>query len=232
MDTGQITDKVRFSSTSFVNLHLFSELSDCAGRTIDWVTRGNVAFSGGSTYHHLFKAWRNLHPDCSRASFYPVDERMVPFSDPESNWGTAAREFLVPVGKESDKDHFPTSIESFLTVLKNIPGENRPVFDVIFLGVGDDGHTASLFPGTPYLDDMESTVLQTKSPKPPYDRLTIAPAVISAAKEVVVILSGAGKNDILTRLLQNDENLPIVKVLSRRSESTIYIDRSLASTTA
>ncbi len=152
---------------------------------------------------------------------------MVPFSNSESNWGTATREFLIPVGKESDKDHFPTSLESFLTILKNIPGTQQPTFDTVFLGIGDDGHTASLFPGGSYLDNMQSTVLQTVSPKPPCDRLTIAPAVISAAKTVIVIVSGSGKSDVVGRMLQNDSELPIVKVLSRRPESVIYVDRSL-----
>ena len=207
-----------------VSFHSFEEL---ARLTLPYLSKGNIALSGGSTYGRLFSLWAGLSPDCRNTTFFPVDERIVPFDDPQSNWGIAYGKFLSLAGRSKDKDNFATSADSYRALLKMRFSIDIPVFDVVFLGVGDDGHTASLFPGEPYLDDLHSVVLETKSPKPPFQRVTLAMAPLIAAETLIVIITGKEKKPIVAKILAKDETLPISKVLSRRKTSLLFIEDAL-----
>jgi 6-phosphogluconolactonase len=101
------------------------------------------------------------------------------------------------------------------------------VFDTIFLGVGDDGHTASLFPGSPALSDTTSLVLHTRSPKPPHDRITLGLRPLLCARHLVVIVAGQTKAPIMERIRRGDDSLPIVTVLAGRHESELYFEAGL-----
>jgi 6-phosphogluconolactonase len=105
-----------------------------------------------------------------------------------------------------------------------------PKFDLVFLGVGGDGHTASLFPGTPHLDDYASWVLQTQSPIPPKERITLGMGVICHAREVVIIVMGQDKRDVVQKMLEGDEALPIVKVLKHPVKKRLFLERDISST--
>jgi 6-phosphogluconolactonase len=220
-------NSVRFNDHSKASVRYFDTLAHCASDTVGYLTHGAVALSGGATYAGLFGLWRALSPDISGASFFPVDERMVPFEDSRSNWGTAYREFLLPLGNDADKARFASSVERYTEILRHNFMGNEIIFDAVFLGVGSDGHTASLFPDGAYLDDTTSILLQTKSPAPPYDRITLAPKVLTAAKNVITIVTGENKKNIVRELLAKNKNLPIVKVLSQRADSELYIERNL-----
>jgi 6-phosphogluconolactonase len=217
---------------ALVCVETYSTLDEVATDTTALITSGRVALSGGSTYASLFALWRGLHLDCNATEFYPVDERIVAFDDSRSNWGNAWRALLVHVGRSQDRGNFATGVEQYTALLRRsfslrTDGE-LPEFDVVFLGVGDDGHTASLFPDGVYLDDRSHLVLQTRSPTPPRDRLTLGPAVLAVAREVVVVVSGEGKRHVVQRMLAGDTELPIVQVLARRTGHTrILIDEAL-----
>ncbi|MBD3420451.1 MAG: hypothetical protein GF398_10070 [Chitinivibrionales bacterium] len=218
---------IALNSISNVTVHHADSLTGVGRIIAPLLAGGSIAVSGGSTYAQLFKLWRDMKVSCTNASFYPVDERMVAFDDEQSNWGTAWRLFLAPMHKEEDKHHFAVDASEYARLLKSNLGEPAPIFDLILLGVGDDGHTASLFPVGEYLDDMESIALQTLSPKPPPNRITIGPRVIAAAKKVITLLFGSGKKEIFQRILAKDTALPIVKVLGMRQDSLLYVERAL-----
>ncbi|MBD3392945.1 MAG: hypothetical protein GF418_12640 [Chitinivibrionales bacterium] len=220
-------DSVRFSEHSVARVSVFDGFEDLARQTADLLTSGRVAFSGGQTFAKLFPQWVLTRPDVSNASFFPVDERLVPFNDPASNWGTAYRGFLAPLDKEHDKEHWPTSRRSFADIVGRTFGDAEPVFDVVFLGVGDDGHTASLFPGGDYLKDRESIVLETRSPNPPHGRVTLGPRPLVSAARLVTVLAGVEKGAILKRIAAKDPTLPIVRILSARAESDLFIEDPL-----
>ena len=207
-----------------ISFHSFEEL---AALTLPYLLKGNIALSGGSTYGRLFPLWTKLSPDCSEATFFPVDERLVEFDDPSSNWGAAYRNFLSRVGKSEDKANFEASADAYRDLLKSHFQAELPMFDVVFLGVGDDGHTASLFPGEDYLDDLSSVVLETTSPKPPFRRVTLAMAPLIAAKTLIVIIAGKEKKPIVAKIFAKDETLPICKVFSRRKNSLLFVENSL-----
>lgn len=210
-----------------IKIHTFRDLAECAELTVRYIRNGNVALSGGSTFSDLYPYWLKLKPDCEKASFFPVDERMVDFYDDSSNWGTAYRRFLKPLGKESDKNHFPRTAEQYRQTLINHFNSPNPVFDVIFLGVGKDGHTASLFPGEKYLEDLCTPILQTRSPSPPYNRITLGPKMLVSAKKLITVISGLEKKYVLNNILKEDRTLPIVKVLSLKKESLLFFEKSL-----
>ncbi len=218
---------IDLNEQSNASVHYVDTLEDCARGTVKLLSHGNVALSGGDTYTRLFRMWRSLAPDITSASFFPVDEGIVPFEDVHSNWGTAYKEFLLPLGKGEDAAHFASSLDRYSEILTNYFNNSEIVFDTIFLGVGDDGHTASLFPGERYLDDTTSVLLQTKGPKPPVDRITLAPKVLKTAKKIITIVAGENKRRVADQLLARNNNLPVVKVLSQRTDSAVYIERNL-----
>jgi 6-phosphogluconolactonase len=218
---------VTLTPDSAFELSTFASLDEAAQLTAPLLT-GSVAVSGGETFAALFRCWAAL--DTQRfetVSFFPVDERVVPFDDPHSNWGAAWRLLLNSLGHHADKSHWAQSASQYESVLRSHFPEWPPVFDAILLGVGDDGHTASLFPGESSLEDRSSIVLDTRSPKPPVHRVTLAPSVIAAAKTVCVVVSGSGKASILRRMIEGDMSLPITRVLSLRARSLVLAEAAL-----
>lgn len=211
-----------------VSFHSFEEL---AALTLPYLLKGNIALSGGSTYGRLFPLWVGLSPDCRKSTFFPVDERIVDFNDPSSNWGAANRHFLSLIGKTEDAFNFAASADAYRSLLKARFSAEMPLFDAVFLGVGGDGHTASLFPGEGYLDDLTSVVLETISPKPPFRRVTLGLAPLIAAKTLIVIIAGKEKRQVAAKIFANDETLPISKILSRRKSSLLFVEDALMGNT-
>lgn len=205
----------------------FDTLSHLAAQTAPLLGSGAIALSGGSTYAQLFELWAALKPRCESTVFFPVDERYVPFESEQSNWGTAWRTFLQAVGRSVDKAHWPTSADHYEQLLRQHFAPAPVVLDTVFLGVGDDGHTASLFPGSPALDDWNSLVIETTSPKPPSARITLGAGTIAKAPQVITIIAGLAKAPLIPRIFAGDHTLPIVHLLSRCDHSVMYIERAL-----
>jgi 6-phosphogluconolactonase len=157
-----------------------------------------LALAGGETprgcYQRLARPpYRDSLPWGS-VFVYWSDERQVPLGDPASNYAMAKAALL---------DHVPIPPEQVLPLvgdptaaLRGVPvdGAGRPRFDVIHLGLGEDGHTASLFPGSPALQEAHALVAVVHdAPKPPPDRITLTLPVINAARAVLFMVQGASK---------------------------------------
>ena len=166
-----------------------------------------LALSGGSTpraiYSHL--ADRFVDVPWGLLDVYFGDERRVPPDDPRSNYHMAWEELLsrVPVlpsrvyrmeGERADPFAAARDYEAILPAS----------LDVLLLGMGSDGHTASLFPGAPQLEERARRVVPSISPAPPVGRLTITPPVIAAAGHVAVIVSGLEKAPAVARALEGN----------------------------
>lgn len=218
-----------FQSGARVQTHRFDDFAQLARITLPHLSVPHAALSGGATYSSMLAEWARPAPDLSRCCFFPVDERKVPFDNPDSNWGACSRLFLSHVGREADRHNHPASAQHYEKILRERFSLWPPRFDTVFLGVGSDGHTASLFPGDPALLDTSSVVLETRSPATPHDRITLGPAVLAAATTAVVVVAGEGKQGLIPRIAAGDMDLPIVRIMSLRRETILFVQSSIFS---
>jgi 6-phosphogluconolactonase len=138
-------------------------------------------------------------------------------------------DLLVPAGLGDQKAHYVTTAAAYDALLRREFGDGPVVFDQVYLGMGEDGHTASLFPGKPSLNDLSSVVLDvTDSPKPPPERVTLGLGTIRAARSLVTIALGAGKVDMVRRLRAGDTTLPITLAMQGHPDATLILDRAAA----
>jgi 6-phosphogluconolactonase len=168
--------------------------------------------------------------------FFWADERCVPPGDAESNFAIA-RKFLFAPLKIADaqihrirgEDSPEAAAKAASTEISKIAPVNeigQPVLDLIFLGVGEDGHVASLFPGEPDVLISDRAIYRAvkKSPKPPQNRVTLNYATIAAAREVWVLVSGTGKEAALRESLFSKGRTPLARVTQFRTRTKIFSD--------
>ena len=177
-----------------------------------------VALSGGSTPRDTY---RRLGTDAlvsgvmwSRVQVLWGDERCVPPDHAESNYRMARETLLerVPVPAanvhrihgEDDPATAAEVYEATMRALLHTPGAR---IDLVLLGLGDDGHTASLFPGSAAIQEQTRWVMAAHAPAASMWRVTLTPAVINAAAEVLFLVSGGGKAGILRRVLEGPRRL-------------------------
>jgi 6-phosphogluconolactonase len=207
----------------------------------------HVAFSGGTTPKRMAELLAG-HPYRDQVPWANIefawgDERWVSLSSPESNAGVAQRTLLdhVPVSP-SRVNPFPSPDEipdpklaasMFETQLKMVSGttDGAPRFDLVFLGMGDDGHTASLFPGTAAIQEEDALVVSQYVDKLEADRLTFTPPLINAGREIVFLVGGAGKAETLARVLDGPidvETLPSQAIRPTDGSLTWLVDEAAA----
>jgi len=189
--------------------------------------RIHVALTGGGSikpvYEALARPEMRAHLDVTAIEFYQGDERPVGPGHPDSNWGMAESTFLNPAGVPPENRHrmrgeaenLDEAAREYEELLwQKLPREHdRPAFDLLLLGMGPDGHTASLFPGTAALNERQRLVVSNAVPQLNTTRLTITYPMINAARAVWVVASGAAKADAVYRALERrDTTLPIVHV--------------------
>ncbi len=175
--------------------------------------RFTVALAGGSTPRKMYQLLKEATVDWSGIHLFWGDERCVPPGHNKSNYRQAADAFLnripIPAGNVH-RIHGELSADEaahgYEIELRHFFGGEIPRFDLILLGLGSDGHTASLFPGTPAIHKTSrwTAAVRHISPPPPLvDRVTLTPPVINAAANGVFLVSGADKANILAEVLQN-----------------------------
>lgn len=192
-------------------------------------TRGaaRVAISGGSTPKAMFALladpaqpfaaaipWTRLH-------LYWVDERCVPPTDAESNYRMTNEALLskvpLPAAQvyrmegELDPEEAASRYETVLRNSMKLEGAESPAFDLLLLGMGDDGHTASLFPHTAALDEITRLVVANHVPQKDTWRITLTSPVINQARQVCFLIEGEAKSVVLGEVLtgpRDPERLP------------------------
>jgi 6-phosphogluconolactonase len=194
----------------------------------------SVMLTGGRSAERLYGAWSKSpeFQSLKGVRFYFGDERCVPADHPDSNYGMVMRSLFqrsVPTGCSvfsmdgADPDHDAAA----MLYEKALPGK----MDVLLLGVGEDGHIASLFPGSEALLETGRRVVPVVGPKLPYDRLTITPPVISRAGAVFVLAAGAAKAALLSNILAAPDN-DVIKIPARLAlHATWLLDAAVPSFT-
>lgn len=187
-----------------------------------------VALSGGSTprtvYPLLLEPGRRDLVDWGAVEFFWGDERSVPPDHPESNFGLAYAMFISQLrgvradrvhrmpAEAADLDVAALAYESELRLAFDTRADELPAFDLVWLGIGPDGHTASLFPGSTALDVVDRWVVANWAPALETWRMTLTFPVINAARAVVIGAYGANKADALRAIRDGGSDLPAARV--------------------
>ena len=175
----------------------------------------SMALSGGDTARHCYEAAAGGVTDSSNTEFWFGDERFVPVTDPASNEGMARAVWLdrTAVGAvHSMTDAVPGADIAVTAAAYDAALRSRPPLDLVHLGLGPDGHTASLFPGSESLAETERWVIATGDDAHPHPRLTFTFPAIAAARTVVVTVAGADKRDALAAVRAGDERAPAARI--------------------
>ncbi|MGH7115147.1 MAG: 6-phosphogluconolactonase [Stellaceae bacterium] len=211
------------------------DLEELARRAARWIadlaagSRGRFAIclSGGSTPRRLYQLlaaapYREAMP-WDRVHWFWGDERFVPWDHPDSNYRMAHEALLAHVPAPTQNIHgIETSTEpaaaahAYERVLKSYYDADtldppRPLFDVTLLGLGADGHTASLFPGTTVLEERERWVAEVVGAKPEV-RITLTYPSLASSRHTAFLVAGADKREALARVLAGDLELPAARL--------------------
>jgi 6-phosphogluconolactonase len=205
-----------------------------------------VALSGGSTPKLLYDLlvsdeFRDLVP-WSRVRFFFGDERWVPHTDPQSNYKLANdnlfkplsihHQHVYPMPTSGDPDSAASHYETTVRSAFGVKADEVPQFDLVFLGMGDEGHTASLFPHTAVLHDNEHLVAATYVPKLDANRITFTPIMLNSASHVLLMIGGAGKAEALKQVLEGEDDpgeYPAQLLRNSQGEVMWLVDKSAAS---
>ncbi|MFL6229960.1 MAG: 6-phosphogluconolactonase [Pyrinomonadaceae bacterium] len=205
--------------------------------------RFSVALSGGSTPRRIYEllAGAEFAPrvEWSKVHVFFGDERCVPPDDEESNYRMAREALLSRVGVAAENVHRMIGEGDAVANARLYEDELRtyfiggglPRFDLIMLGLGEDGHTASLFPGSPVLDERAAWVVANRVEKLSAYRLTLTAHVINNAAHVVFVVAGAGKAERLREVIEgarDPHRLPAQLVRPSDGSLEWFVDRAAA----
>jgi 6-phosphogluconolactonase len=165
----------------------------------------HVALAGGRTPARTYELLAEQVSDWRDVHLWFGDERCVPLDDPESNHALIARTLLAPLAERSvappqvhavqgagDGDPTAAAAAYERELRTTVTGE-PPVLDIALLGLGEDGHTASLFPDDPVLTERERLCVAVHGTKPPFERVTLTLPVLTAARQITLLTAGPGK---------------------------------------
>lgn len=229
-----------FENTFTLADHALKMWIEIAQQSIAQSNRFTVALSGGRSPMEFYSKLSNYKDFglWSRTHIFLGDERFVGHSDERSNFKMIKQNLLDYVGIP------PENIHPIATDLKNVElsadqyknelvqffefKENAPRFDLILLGVGSDGHTASLFPDDERIDGAEYLVLPVSLPHLKEERISLALPVINNARNVMLFVLGAGKADIAKELFEGKSEAPASKVELTGGQLTYLMDKEAA----
>lgn len=223
--------------------------ADSARRAAAERGRFTVALAGGSTPAPLYRRLTRgegsagLEVQWHRVHLFWGDERMAPPQDEASNFRMVELELLehvpVPPGNvhpidtglgsaEEAAKAYEAEIRDFFQESEVI-GQLPPRFDLVLLGLGEDGHTASLFPGCPAVEERFRWVAACELDRLDHPRVTLTRPILERGRRVVFLVSGAGKADVLRRVLDGDRELPAARLRPREGEPWWLVDEAAAS---
>jgi 6-phosphogluconolactonase len=179
-------------------------------RLVAEITPGSVALSGGELAHRCYSALRREALDWSAVDVYFGDDRVVPTESDESNEGMARRLLLDEARPRAIHSMVASGADAYDALVRAAP----PI-DIVHLGLGPDGHTASLFPGTPALDERERFVVENGDDLHPHPRLTFTFPAIARAVLAVVTVEGEEKCEPIRRI-RAGEDLPAARIRAGR----------------
>jgi 6-phosphogluconolactonase len=245
----------RMSASAAAQTRIFDTPEQLAHEVADWVVeqasksraRFTLCLSGGTTPRRLYEllagpTYRARLP-WDRTHCFWGDERMVPHDDERSNfrmaWEALLRHVPIPTANINaiPTEHMSPAAgaAAYATTLKRFYGAEtldagRPLFDLTLLGLGEDGHIASLFPGSPALAETERWALPVVGETPP-DRITLTYPVLASSSATAFLVAGESKHGALARVRAGDQSLPATR-LQPTGAVYWFADRAAAATPA
>lgn len=203
------------------------------------VAGGQIALTGGTTPRAAYERLASMGLDWSRCTLWFGDERAVPPDEENSNFRMARESLLDPLGADAPETK---RIEGELGAeaaacryeheLRGVFGEDLPELDLLLLGMGPDGHVASLFPGKPALDELDRLVVAVPEAghEPFVPRVTLTLPVLNASRQVLFLVTGESKADPAARAFgpDPDPTLPASLVRPRSGRITVLLDEAAA----
>lgn len=172
-----------------------------------------IALSGGHTPARLYSLWAQAEKQgrqtpWDRVHLFWGDERYVPASDPLSNYRMTRETLIAQVPIPASNVHpMPMDLpspgaaaEAYESELRKFFGSAPPAFDLQLLGLGPEGHTASLFPGSPALEEKHRWVVAVRAPATPPDRISFTPVVLDSGRNTFFLVAGPDKREIVAAL--------------------------------
>lgn len=214
-----------------------------AESTLKYREKIYIALSGGSTPQTMFKIIAQEYPKSlpwNQLHFFWVDERCVPHASSESNFGNAERIMFskLEINRENihpacgGDDPEGDVVRYTGEILANVPcNNNYPVFDLIFLGMGTDGHTASIFPGQQNLFQIPAICALNEHPETHQKRITLTGKVINNSLDVVFLVTGESKAPIVKDIFSDSEKsktYPAKSVRPFKGKLSWYLDKNAA----
>lgn len=201
--------------------------------------RATVALAGGATpqrfYELLGSPPHSTRLDFSAIRFYFGDERCVPPDDARSNYRMARAALLDSAGVPEESIFRirgelgqADAADDYEKTLRGHFAGDWPRFDLVLLGLADDGHTASLFPRGPELDVAEGWVTTSRAPAGVPDRVTLTLEAINHARHIMFLVAGESKSAIVARVFAGDESLPATRVRPAGGHLRWVLDRAAA----
>ena len=168
-----------------------------------------MRLAGGTTPRATYEALAKAEGiDWPRVSIYFGDERAVPPDHADSNYRLARAALLDHVAIAQASVHRLHAEEPDREAAADAYARQLPdAFDVLILGIGEDGHTASLFPGSPAIHETARLVVPVTGPKPPFERMTLTPPALERSRTTLVLAAGASKADAVFRALEGPSDV-------------------------
>ncbi len=202
-----------------------------------------VALSGGKTPEVFYqKLSERKDLPWSKTHVFMVDERFVPYDSEDNNYHMINRTLLCHVTIPANNIHFISTVENtaedsairYEESLRSYAKKAKtqyPLFDLIFLGIGDDGHTASLFPGTPALQEIKQLATYVAPPKnPEIERITLTYPVINSTKNIFFLATGENKAAVIKDVIKNKKSkLPAAMFKQDNNRVCFLLDKASAS---
>lgn len=214
--------------------HILKELADEPDKIF------HIAFSGGETPMLMYDIWAHDFAEVTpwkRIRFWWVDERCVPPSNSESNYGQMKRILLDVVGIpehhifriHGESDPVREAVRCSEQVMKHVPVDNYlPLFDLVLLGVGEDGHTSSIFPGQEALLSSHAIYETSTHPCTRQKRIALTGAPIINAREVIFLITGKDKASVVKELYSSGDTIPAAYIARRAQQVELYLDEAAA----
>ncbi len=218
-------------SLNGVAIHVVKEPARLAA---GWLVRfasegGQIALSGGSTVGMAYEAASELLPEWPDAHVWFGDERAVPPGDERSNYRLAQEKLLARLGVQPEVHRIQGELGAAEAAERYDRELDGVTLDLALNGIGSDGHTASLFPGTPALEERERRAVAAEPGLEPFvERVTLTPPVFAATRLLVYLVTGESKAEAVRRAFAEESSSETPASLIRGVETIVILDAAAA----